>query len=61
VKIYGLTPGDDNDIYLDYDRILDMYRRAGFRGYLSIENFSQEDPLDIVPRAASMLRRKLVK
>ena len=61
VKIYGLTRDEDNDIYLDYDRILDIYRGAGFRGYLSIENFSQEDPLDIVPRAACMLRRKLAE
>jgi len=59
VKIYGLTDDGSDDIFLDYDRILDIYRRAGYRGYLSIENFSQEDPLDIVPRAAAMLRRRL--
>jgi len=58
-KIYGLTSDGSDDIYLDYNRILDIYRRAGYQGYLSIENFSQEDPLIIVPRAARMLRRKI--
>lgn len=58
-KIYGLTPDGKNDIYLDYDRILEILRNAGYRGYLSIENFSTEDPLVIVPKAANMLRGKL--
>ena len=61
VKIYGITDNGGDDIYLDYDRILDIYRRAGYQGYLSIENFSQEDPLVIVPKAVRMLRRKLEK
>lgn len=60
-KIYGITADGRDDIYLDYDRILDIYRCAGYQGYLSIENFSQEDPLAIVPKAARMLRRKIEK
>ena len=61
VKIYGLTPDESDDLFLDYDRILDIYRAAGYDGYLSIENFSPEDPLVIVPKAAAMLRRKFEK
>ncbi|MFH0964627.1 MAG: sugar phosphate isomerase/epimerase family protein [Planctomycetota bacterium] len=59
VKIYGLTPDGMDDIFLDYDRILAIYRRFGYRGYISIENFSQEDPMELVPRAVEMLRGKL--
>lgn len=55
-KIYKLNAQGRDDVFLDYDRILPILRR---HGYVSIESFSQEDPLDIVARAAKMLRDKL--
>ncbi len=57
-KIYRLNAAGSDDILLDYDRIFDIYHRFGYRGYISIENFSQEDPLVIIPQAASMLTSK---
>ena len=59
VKIYGLSESGLDDIYLDYDRVLNVFRKVGYRGYLSIENFSVEDPLVLIPRAVRMLRGKL--
>ena len=60
-KIYKLASDDSNDEVLDYERILRIFASAGFDGYLSIENFTWEDPLAIVPRAAEMLRRQAAK
>jgi sugar phosphate isomerase/epimerase len=58
-KIYGLTADGENDRVLDYDRILRTYVNCGYRGYLSIENFTDEDPSEVVSRSARMLRRRL--
>lgn len=60
-KIYRLTSDNTNDEVLDYERILRMFVRAGFDGVLSIENFTLDDPMEIVPRAAEMLRRQITK
>jgi len=60
-KIYKLAGDDSNDEVLDYERILRIFADAGFNGYLSIENFTLENPLDIIPRAAEMLRRQLAR
>jgi sugar phosphate isomerase/epimerase len=57
-KIYRLDAKNQNDLLLDYDRIFKIYRRHGYRGYVSIENFSMEAPVDIIARSACMLRRK---
>jgi sugar phosphate isomerase/epimerase len=57
-KIYKLDADGCNDLLLDYDRIFKIFARHGYRGYISIENFSHEDPLKIIPRAASMLKNK---
>ena len=58
-KVYELDAEDRNDVLLDYDRIFAIFRRHAYNGYVSIENFSQEDPLDLIPRATAMLRGKL--
>jgi sugar phosphate isomerase/epimerase len=55
-KVYGLTDDGTDDRVLDYGRIMRIYRDHGYRGYLSIENFTQGDPRDIVARSARMLR-----
>jgi len=55
-KIYRLNADATNDEVLDYERILRIYAAAGYDGYLSIENFTYEDPFEVVPRAAKMLR-----
>lgn len=60
-KIYKLASDGSNDEVLDYARILRIFASAGFDGYLSIENFTLEDPLDIIPRAAEMLRRQAAR
>lgn len=57
-KIYKLDADGCNDLLLDYDRIFKIFGRHGYRGYISIENFSQEDPLKIIPLATSMLKNK---
>lgn len=41
---------------LDYDRIAQIFRRAGFRGYLSLEFEGKEDPATGVPRSLELLR-----
>ena len=60
-KVYGLTADGRNDAVLDYGRILRSFADSGYRGYLSIENFTDEDPADIVCRSAAMLRQHLAK
>lgn len=57
-KVYKLNADGQNDILLDYDRIFRIFIRHHYRGYVSIENFSSEDPLKIVPRASLMLKNK---
>lgn len=57
-KIYRLDDDGREDLLLDYDRIFDIFHRRRYRGYVSIENFSREDPLTIIPRAAGMLAEK---
>jgi sugar phosphate isomerase/epimerase len=58
-KVYGLTEDGTDDRVLDYGRIVRIYRDRGYRGYLSIENFTEENPCDIVARSAQMLRHHL--
>jgi L-ribulose-5-phosphate 3-epimerase len=57
-KVYKLDRENKNDILLDYDRIFDIFHRHYYQGYISIENFSAEDPLEFIPRASRMLLNK---
>lgn len=41
---------------LDYDRIGEIMRRAGYRGYISLEFEGQADPMEAVPRSLALLR-----
>jgi sugar phosphate isomerase/epimerase len=60
-KVYGLTGDGTNDRVLDYGRIVRTFYGQGYRGYLSIENFTEEDPCDIISRSARMLRDHVTK
>jgi sugar phosphate isomerase/epimerase len=42
---------------LDYDRIAGILRKAGYRGYLSLEFEGKENPKTAVPRSLQALRR----
>ena len=42
---------------LDYDRIADIMKTAGFKGYVSLEFEGKEDPLTAIPKSLRLLRR----
>jgi L-ribulose-5-phosphate 3-epimerase len=42
---------------LDYPRIAGILRKAGFRGWVSLEMEGKEDPLTAVPKSHEVLRR----
>jgi L-ribulose-5-phosphate 3-epimerase len=42
---------------LDYPRIAGILRRAGFRGYVSLEMEGKEDPATAVPKSLEVLRK----
>lgn len=42
---------------LDYDRIGGIMRKAGYRGYISLEFEGQEDPAAAVPKSLELLRK----
>jgi sugar phosphate isomerase/epimerase len=42
---------------LDYDRIAALLRKAGYRGYLSLEFEGKEDPRSGVPKSLALLRK----
>ncbi len=42
---------------IDYDRVAAILRKAGYRGWLSLEFEGQEDPATAVPRSLELLRR----
>ena len=41
---------------LDYPRIAGILRKAGFRGWVSLEMEGKEDPLTAVPKSYEVLR-----
>jgi sugar phosphate isomerase/epimerase len=42
---------------LDYDRIAALLRKAGYRGYISLEFEGKEDPRTGVPKSLALLRK----
>jgi L-ribulose-5-phosphate 3-epimerase len=42
---------------LDYDRIAAIYRKANYRGFISLEFEGKEDPMTAVPKSLAMLRK----
>jgi sugar phosphate isomerase/epimerase len=44
---------------IDYDRVAAILRKAGFRGYVSLEFEGKEDPGTAVPKSLDLLRRAL--
>ncbi len=42
---------------LDYGRIAELMREAGYRGYVSLEMEGKEDPLTAVPKSLALLRK----
>ena len=45
----------------DWDRIVGMFAKAGYRGYMALEYEAQEDPFKAVPRHLATLRNLAVK
>lgn len=56
-KVWSFTL--EGEKYLDYDRILKIFHYYNYKGYLSIEYFGKEDPLSGIPKAVSMLKKKI--
>jgi sugar phosphate isomerase/epimerase len=56
VKTETRTPDGQKEI-LDYTKIIETLKTAGFRGYLDIEYEAAEDPMTAVPRFARELLR----
>jgi len=42
---------------LDYPRIAGIFKKAGFKGYVSLEFEGKEDPLTAIPKSLAMLRK----
>lgn len=55
-KFLDVRP-DGSDGRIDHAKILEILRKAGYRGYLSIEYEGEEDASTAVPRAARFLKR----
>jgi sugar phosphate isomerase/epimerase len=45
------------DVDLDYGRIAEIMKSAGYRGYISLEFEGKADPLTAIPESLAMLRR----
>ncbi len=45
------------ELDLDYDRIANMLREYGYRGYVSLEFEGQEDPLTAIPKSLALLKK----
>jgi sugar phosphate isomerase/epimerase len=41
---------------IDYNRVASIFRKAGYKGYISIEFEGNEDPLTAVPKSLEMIR-----
>ena len=42
---------------LDFKRIIDMFLKVGYSGYMSIEYEGREDPVTAVPKCVEVLRQ----
>ena len=42
---------------LDFERIIDMFLKVGYSGYMSIEYEGREDPVTAVPKFVQVLRQ----
>jgi sugar phosphate isomerase/epimerase len=42
---------------MDYQRVADIMRKAGYRGYLTLEYEAEEEPLTAIPRHLEALRK----
>lgn len=59
-KFLDVRP-DGSDGKIDYVKIIGILRKAGYKGYLSIEYEGKEDATSAVPRAAKFLKRLVEK
>lgn len=50
---------DNNDILLDYGKIFKIFHRHNYRGYISIENFGLDNPLEVIPGMVKMLKYQM--
>jgi sugar phosphate isomerase/epimerase len=42
---------------MDFERIMDMFVKVGYSGYMSIEYEGREDPVTAVPKCVQVLRQ----
>jgi len=59
VKVDIYDPKLKKRVPIDVDRIAGILKKAGYRGYISIEYEGKEDPLVAIPRFASRLRQAM--
>jgi L-ribulose-5-phosphate 3-epimerase len=45
----------------DWDRLIGMFAKAGYKGYISLEYEQKEDPVTAVPQLAAELKRLVRK
>ncbi|MGQ9590434.1 MAG: sugar phosphate isomerase/epimerase family protein [Planctomycetota bacterium] len=48
--------GEWYELDIDYRRVAEIFRRAGYRGYVSLEFEGKEDPATAVPKSLRVLR-----
>lgn len=48
--------GEWYELEIDYRRVAEIFRRAGYRGYVSLEFEGKEDPATAVPKSLRVLR-----
>jgi L-ribulose-5-phosphate 3-epimerase len=41
---------------IDYNRVAEIFRKAGYRGYISLEFEGNEDPMTAVPKSLELIR-----
>ena len=41
---------------IDYLRVAEIFRKAGYKGYVSLEFEGNENPLEAIPKSLAMLR-----
>jgi sugar phosphate isomerase/epimerase len=56
-KDCGCCPPCLDEKTLDFERIIDIFIKVGYSGYMSIEYEGREDPVTAVPKCVKVLRQ----
>jgi len=59
-KIHKLSPQGE-ELEFDYEKILNIFKKHNYRGFISPEYEGQEDELTYIPKAIEMIRRTAKK